>query len=97
MKTLEEKIATRPGIPQTREEFDSWLRWHADPENRYAWDFNVTFEINGHTISTNSNQFGHIVVDHILQDVRDNFCMIVCNNINYKPTEYVKMKIFGEH
>ena len=96
MKTLDEKRATRPGIPQNKEEFDNWLAWHADPENRYAWDFNVTFELNGHTVSTNTTMFGHIVIDHVVHDVRDNFCTVIRDNIKYKPTEYIKLKIFGE-
>lgn len=95
MTSLEQKRLTRPATPTTREEFDAWLEWHAHPDNRYAWDFDLTFEINGHTVSTNTPMLGHIVVDHVVQDVRDNFCTVIVNNVSYKPTEYIKIKIFG--
>lgn len=88
-------MKTLPAIPTNREEFDKWLEWHADRNNKYDWDFNVRFEINGHTVSTNSNQYGHIVLDRGLFDIRDYFCTYVENNVEYKPTDYVKMKIFG--
>lgn len=98
--TYEEKraaiIASRPACPKTREEFDAWLAWHADADNRYFWDFDLSFELNGHTISTNSGQFGHIVVDWVLRDVRDEYCTIHVGKVTYKPTDYIKMKIFGE-
>ena len=95
MKTLDEKRSTRPATPTTREEFDKWLEWHANPDNKYAWDFNLTFEINGHTVSTNSGLSSHIVVDRVIQDVRDDFCTVYLDNVKYKPTEYIKLKIFG--
>ena len=95
MMSFEEKIASRPGTPTTREEFNAWLEWYSNPDNRYAWDFDLSFEMNGHTVSTNSGLFGHIVVDRVVQDVRDNFCTVIRDNIHYKPTEYIKMKIFG--
>ena len=88
-------MKTLPAIPTNRKEFYKWLEWHADSNNKYDWDFNVRFEINGHTVSTNSNQYGHIVIDRVLFDIRDYFCTYVVNNVEYKPTDYVKMKIFG--
>lgn len=95
MMTLEEKRTSRPAIPATKEEFSKWLEWHADPDNKYAWDFDVKFEINGHTVSTNSGLFSHLVIDHVCHDVRDYFCTVIRNNVKYKPTEYIMMKIFG--
>lgn len=93
--TLEEKRNARPSIPETREEFDRWLEWHADKDNVYAWDFDFKFEINGHTVSA-SSLFGHITLDKVILDVRDYFSTVVSNGVTYKPTDYIKMKIWGK-
>lgn len=95
MSSFEEKVATRPEAPKTREEFNAWLSWYSNPDNKYCWDFDLTFEINGHTVNTNSGLFGHIAVDRVVQDVRDNFCTVIVGDIRYKPTEYIKKVIFG--
>lgn len=92
---LEAKRNSRPQTPTTREEFDKWLEWHADPENAYAWDFDFRFEINGHTISA-SGLFRHIVVDRVVHDVMDDFCTVIVNGVKYKPTDYIKLKVWGD-
>lgn len=94
MKTLEEKRNSRPGYPKTREEFDKWIAWHANPDNAYAWDFEMRFEINGHRI-TASNLRCHLCVDGVSYSVRDEYSTVWANGISYKPTDYIKLKIFG--
>lgn len=94
MMTLEEKRRTRPDIPHTREEFDRWLAWYADPQNGYAWDFDFRFEMNGHTIRA-SGLFRHICIDNVQHSVNDEYCTVIRDGVSYKPTDYIKMKIFG--
>ena len=62
--TLDEKRATRPKTPENDKELLTWINWHNNHDNIYAWDFDFLFTYNGHIVK-NSSLFGHICIDGI--------------------------------
>lgn len=52
--TLDEKRATRPKTPENDKELLTWINWHNNHDNIYAWDFDFLFMYNGHIVKNSS-------------------------------------------